>query len=404
MSSKQERDLVVISGYYGFGNLGDEAILEEIIDEVKQLVPLEKIYVLSNNPQNTSRSFGVRAVSRWKLKALIELLPSTKLFISGGGGLFQDITSAKPPIFYGFQIAMARLMGAKVMIFAQGLGPLRSFASIGVTRGAMALANVITVRDQDSHSLLQSWGIKAELTADPVWRLQPGTLPATVADQFKLLTGANTKEKSFLPYGSEENRERVENELREKPNLLVGLSLRESKNFSQEQMETLASSLHKHLPESAQLLLLPLQKEQDLPELERFEKLWQKYGRKATFINPVHLSKPSEWLSLFSRLDVLVGMRLHAVIMSLKSKVPVIGLAYDHKVSYVLSQFEQPILNLQQEAGNNEHSSWEDIIETAIADRSALARRASEKAEVAKNLSGQNFAVLSRILDMQSAP
>jgi polysaccharide pyruvyl transferase CsaB len=404
MSPKQERDLVIISGYYGFGNLGDEAILEEIIDEVKQLIAPEKIYVLSNNPQNTSRSFGVKAVSRWKLKALTDLLPSTKLFISGGGGLFQDVSSAKPPIFYGFQIALARLMGAKVMIFAQGLGPLRSFASNGVTRGSFAMANAITVRDQDSHSLLHSWGIKSELTADPVWKLQQSTLPATIADQFKILTGANTREKSFLPYGSEAKRETVENELKEAPTLLVGLSLRESKNFSEEQMETLANSLHKHLPDSAQLLLLPLQKEQDLPELERFEKLWQKHGRKATFINPVHLSKPSEWLSLFSRLDLLVGMRLHAVIMSLKSKVPVIGLAYDQKVSYVLTQFEQPILNLQQEVSDNGSSSWEDIIETAIADRSALARRASEKAEAAKNLSGQNFAVLSRILDMQSAP
>ena len=399
MSPKQERDLVVISGYYGFGNLGDEAILEEIIDEVKQLVAPEKIYVLSNNPQNTSRSFGVKAVSRWKLKALTDLLTSTKLFISGGGGLFQDVTSAKPPVFYAFQIAVARLMGAKVLIFAQGLGPLRSFASKGVTRGAFTMANLITVRDQDSHSLLNSWGINSELTADPVWKLQPSTLPAAIADQFKMLTGANFKEKSFLPYGSEENRERVEKE--EKPNLLVGLSLRESKNFSNEQMEILALSLHKHLPDSAQLLLLPLQKEQDLPQLERFEKLWQKYGRKATFVNPVHMSKPSEWLSLFSRLDLLVGMRLHAVIMSLKSKVPVIGLAYDHKVSYVLTQFEQPILNLQQQVGENELSSWEDIIEAAIADRSGLARRASEKAEAAKNLSGQNFAALSRILDIE---
>ena len=402
MSSKQERNLVVISGYYGFGNLGDEAILEEIIDEVKQILPPEKIYVLSNNPQNTSRTFGVKAVSRWKMKPLLDILPRTRLFISGGGGLFQDTSSPKPPIFYGTQIILARMFGAKVMIFAQGLGPLKSTLSQMTTRGAMALANSVTVRDQQSYSLLNHWHIPAQLTADPVWRLKPSPLPTSILEQFKSLDGNSSREKSFFPYGSEKIRETAEADLIAEPKLMVGLSLRETKNFSASHMDTLVDALDKHLPAYAQVILIPLQKEQDLPELEKFDRLWQKRGRKAVFVNAVHLSKPSEWLSLFSRMDLLVGMRLHALIMSLKSKVPVVGLAYDKKVSFVLAEFEQPILNLQKEMGDNSGATWENVVEDALANKLQLAKIASEKAEAAKNLSGQNFVALSRILDMQS--
>ena len=106
--SNSPKSLVLISGYYGFGNLGDEAILESIIRELEKSVSKDKIVVLSNDPEKHRKTYGVAAVTRWKLASLLKLLPKAKLFISGGGGLFQDTNSPGSTIYYGGQIALAR--------------------------------------------------------------------------------------------------------------------------------------------------------------------------------------------------------------------------------------------------------------------------------------------------------
>jgi polysaccharide pyruvyl transferase CsaB len=402
MSPSKERDLVVISGYYGFGNLGDEAILEEIVAEVKRLVSVENIYVLSNNPQNTARTYGVKAVSRWKLGPLFNLLPRTRLVISGGGGLFQDSSSAKPPLFYGTQIALARFFGVPVFVFAQGIGPLKSGLSQAITRGALSLATLVTIRDKASQKVLENWGVKCELTADPVWNLDGSPLPQGVVDQIDQLRGKRDVKKGFIPYGSKEIGAAVEAAEDAKPKLLVGLSLRPSANFTQESVEQLADVLDQTLPDYTKLLLLPLQREQDMPVLEQFNQLWQKRGRSAENFYAVHLDKPSQWITLLGQLDLLVGMRLHAVIMALKCKVPVIGLAYDPKVSHVLEEFKQPILNLQNENDEETKSAWIKIVTTALEDSSQLSKVAGDRAEAAKNMAGQNFVALSRILGTAS--
>jgi polysaccharide pyruvyl transferase CsaB len=371
-----ERELVVISGYYGFNNLGDEAILEEITTELKELVSADNIVVLSNNPQRTASRYGVKSISRWRLASLVKLLPQTKLFVSGGGGLFQDVTSMKPPLFYGGQILLAKLYGARVMIFAQGIGPLKSALSNFVTKTSLWCAQTLTVRDADSCTLLKKWGITALLTADPVWRLQSSPLPQGLDTQFR---------KMFA----------------NRPGLLVGLSLRESKNFQSSHMDALLMAMAEALPTDAEILLLPLQREQDAQPLEEFRKRWQAKGRKAQTMSLTDLEKPSQWLNLLGRLDLLVGMRLHAIIMALKSKVPVAGIAYDPKVFRVLKEFEQPVLNLENSESANLQQEWENSLKLAVAERTALAKRAGIKSESAKNLARQNFLALAKILNKE---
>ncbi len=376
MPAAPVRELIVISGYYGFNNLGDEAILEELTSELKQLTAPENIIVLSNNPQKTASLYGVKAVSRWRLTALTKILPQTKLLISGGGGLFQDVTSMKPPIFYGGQIYLSRIYGTKVMIFAQGIGPLRSPLSSMATKAALWLAETITVRDLQSFNMLKNWGIDSSLTADPVWRLAASPLPTGLESQFR---------KMFA----------------NRPGLLVGLSLRESKNFKAAHLDALLKAMANALPDDAEILLLPLQRDQDVSLLEEFRKRWEAGGRRAHSMSLTDMEKPSQWLNLLARLDMLVGMRLHAIIMALKSKVPVAGIAYDPKVQSVLKEFEQPVLNLEYNDDSQLSDEWENSLKLAVAGRSNLAKRAGIKAEAAKNLAGQNFQALAKILNRE---
>ena len=365
---------MLVSGYYGFGNLGDEAILEELTNELKKLVLPEHIIVLSNDPENTKRTFGVQSISRWQPMGLVALLRRTSLFISGGGGLFQDATGIKSTVFYGSQILLARIMGSQVLIYAQGIGPLTSSAARSFARLSISKATRATVRDSDSFGLLSDWQINSSLTADPVWCL----------------------DKTSMPPGAGEQISRLKNN----GSAIFGLSLRQSSNFTDEHRQDLVTVLSSALPEDAQLLLLPLQANQDMAHLTSVQEQWQKLGRKAEVLDTSGFVKPSQWMSILSQLDMLIGMRLHALIMALKCGVPVIGIDYDPKVRYVVTQFGQPILNLTKDNGTASGAlAWLPTVKTAVATRLELSVTAKGHAEAAKNLACQNFEVLARILE-----
>jgi polysaccharide pyruvyl transferase WcaK-like protein len=94
-------------------------------------------------------------------------------------------------------------------------------------------------------------------------------------------------------------------------------------------------------------------------------------------------------------------MRLHAVIMALKNKVPTVGIAYDPKVANVLREFNQPALNLENDDLGILEMTWEDSLKAAIAELPNLSKRAAIKAEAAKNLACQNIEAIAKILDME---
>lgn len=374
------RDLVLVSGYYGFGNLGDEAILEELTNELKQLTGAERIHILSNCPEHTERVFGVRSINRWKFLQYVPLLRRTTLFISGGGGLFQDTQSIKSSVYYGAQIFLAKLFGAQVMIYAQGIGPLRTTPARAIARRALSMADAVSVRDEQSFDLLKEWNIEAQLTADPVWALTTAHAPQQVQNEIERIG-------------------------KERKGMLVGLSLRESYNFGEREAGALSRALLASLPENTRLVLLPLQTEQDLKLLQTVRDGWLERGREALLLNTDVLVRPAEWMSVLRSFDLVIGMRLHALILSLRAGVPVVGLAYDPKVTHVMEQFEQPILNLPKELSSEElFQQWLTTIEDALPSLEASAQRAAKHAEAAKKLACQNFQLLAKILGMQSDP
>ena len=365
-----QRELVIVSGYYGFDNLGDEAILEEVTNELKRLVDPQNIVILSATPDRTAELFGVRSHDRMDVLGFATLCKQARLFISGGGGLFQNTRSLGSILFYSWQMLVAKSSGAKVTVYAQGIGPLRGSVAQWITKRSFMLADAIAIRDNGSKQMLDDWSIQANQTADPVWCLEQRKLPDDVDQALSAI----------------------------KARYLVGLSLRPSHNFSDNHMQSLIEAMLVAVPESSHVVLLPLQNAQDLAPLEQFGELWKQSGRESTLINTAALRYPAQWISLFARCKILVGMRLHALIMSLKSGVPVVGIAYDPKVSHLLAEFEQPSLILTKEPQQNE---WQQTMKAAFEDTDKLSRRAMRKAEGAKKLACQNFDMLARILNTQ---
>ncbi len=307
---------LLVSGYYGFGNIGDEAVLQAIVKGLKDT----RITVLSANPELTSRQHKVRAINRNNpFKFILELL-KTNLFISGGGTLFQNATSSRSLIYYLGQILLAKLLFKKVMVFAQGFGPLKGRGYQKLTCWILNKVNLITLRDQDSYNELHKLGInkpKIEVTADPTF-----TLPAPDKS-----IGRKILKIEGVPEGKK----------------LVGIAVRDIKgkqiNPNLAEVIDWLSRNHDYLP-----VFLLFKSPADMePTAQALKHL--KTDSKVIF----RQSTPDEMLAIIANLDLLIGMRLHSLIFACINAVPMLGLSYDPKVEAFMKEIDQPFVRLDND-------------------------------------------------------
>jgi polysaccharide pyruvyl transferase CsaB len=169
---------ILISGYYGFGNLGDEALLDVIVGRLRSRYPGGKIDVLSADPAATTARLGVTATPRADIAAVGRAIDRADVVLSGGGGLLQNVTSLRSLLYYAGIIRRATRARKPTMIFAQSVGPLDVLgrAVVRVCCGGVAAA---TVRDERSRALLAPLipDVTVERTADPVFCFDPPAEP-----------------------------------------------------------------------------------------------------------------------------------------------------------------------------------------------------------------------------------
>ncbi len=172
---RRRRWSVVMSGYYGFGNAGDEAILQAIHQNIDRSGGDISITVLSSNPEDTKSRYGYNAVNRFRFFSVLAALRRCHALVSGGGSLLQDHTSTRSLVYYLTIIRAAKFFGKKVMIYANGIGPVSKKSNRRRVRRIVARADVITLRDEMSAQELRDMGVRRsdlQVTADPVFTLQ----------------------------------------------------------------------------------------------------------------------------------------------------------------------------------------------------------------------------------------
>ena len=173
---------LLLSGYYGFGNLGDEAILSGLVQGLKARG--HSVTVLSNDPLTTASLHGVTAAHR--VRGAPGALLKTDAFISGGGGLLQDKTSLRSLHYYLTLLRLAKRLGKRAFVYGQSVGPLSERGRAAV---AGALRGVhVAVRDERSRALLASLDVSAHLVADAALLLEPP--PKTTAERVILVPRA----------------------------------------------------------------------------------------------------------------------------------------------------------------------------------------------------------------------
>ena len=289
---------VAISGYYGFKNSGDEALLKSIIADLRRLVPNIKIVVFSNDPSFTKRAYNVESVNRMSLREVIRTLKNTKLLISGGGSLIQDATSTKSLMYYLGIIRLAKRCGAKVMIYANGVGPVSGRLNRLMSKRTLNKTDCITLREDDSFNELKSMGVNtslAEVTADPALGLLPDGSGKAEA---KRLFGEKTP---------------------------VAFSVREWKTLGEGGKGAIEKCIMKLKDCGYEPFMLPMQYSRD-------EKICREIAEKTGITVLSDGYEVEKLLGILSCCPVVVGMRLHALIYAIAAESSAVGIVYDPKV------------------------------------------------------------------------
>ena len=301
---------ILISGYYGFDNIGDESILRTLITSLREKIPDCSLTVLSHNPASTREKYGVEAVERMSPGAILRAVRQCDMLISGGGSLLQDVTSSKSIHYYLFIIRLAKLLGKKVFIYSQGIGPIDHAFNRRATARALKKADGIVVRDERSAKLLEQIGLPQErivITADPVIRMKRPD--RTVGREILARAG-----------------------IKKDGRLTVGWAIREKNRDSAFVREITECIRWLRENYDAESVLIPFHYEEDR---EVCSVIAERTNGAAKCLSEKYLSE--DMLSIIGNMDVLVGVRLHSMIYAAIMGVPIIGVSYDPKCTAFLN-------------------------------------------------------------------
>jgi polysaccharide pyruvyl transferase CsaB len=314
---------VLLSGYYGFGNVGDDAVLEAIIRGLREYEPKIKITALSATPRLTRELEGVDSIDRSGWLMIFVKMLRTNVFISGGGTLFQNVTSNRSFLYYIGLVILAKLMFKKVVVFAQGFGPLRGGFYRFLAKTVLNRVNLITLRDRDSYEKIRKLGVrrpKIFLTGDPSAILK---IPRT-----------------------REGRRILSLEAIRSKNAMLGVAVRSVPRKDEEQLyQSLAEAID-WLSRSYSFtpVFVLFQCPEDMGETSRVINYMQ--GKSNVIYR---MCRPKEMLSLISQFDLLIGMRLHSLIFAAMSSVPMLGISYDPKVEAFMKSIDEPCLKVGED-------------------------------------------------------
>lgn len=355
---------MLISGYYGFGNLGDEALLDVIVARLRAAYPGGSIDVLSADPAATAARLKVESTPRADLGAVRRAIDRADVVLSGGGGLLQNVTSLRSLLYYAGIVRTATRAHKRTMIFAQSIGPLDVFGR-AVVRACCGGVAAATVRDERSRKLLSSLlpKVRVERTADPVFLFEPDGAPLDLAAEG--LGG---------------------------PGPLVVVSVRRW-NHNEATIGLLAAAVDRLANEhGAQVAFLPLGGPSDA---EVSTSVIRRSKSAPLLLPNMTLGQAAQ---IIGHASLVIGMRLHALIIAARLRVPFCAVPYDPKVSALLDDLRYPLPPLFTPGDKAPAKDVIARIDDAWRRREELTVHLAAMAAETEQLAQRNFDILDEVV------
>ncbi|GHV16712.1 hypothetical protein FACS189425_01510 [Clostridia bacterium] len=320
---------VIISGYYGYKNMGDDCLLSAIISNLEKTnVPMD-ITVLSKTPEETQKDYGVLAINRFNIFKVIRAMNKGKkrgerLLISGGGSILQDVTSTKSIMYYLSIIKLAKMCGMKTFVYANGIGPVNLPKNRTRARKVLSKVNVITLREPRSLKELAEMKVeceKVQVTADPAFALE--ACDRLRVDEILRNEGLEGKKYfiiSVRPWS--ENNENFEVAL---ANVCEGINAK-----------------YGFVP---CFVMMQPQRDRHITR-----DICGKISGGKILSNDYDAG---DVLGIISRAEFVIGMRLHSIIYAAAQNVPFVGLSYDPKVDAIAKEMGALLHDVKELSAEN---------------------------------------------------
>ncbi|MCF8020102.1 MAG: polysaccharide pyruvyl transferase CsaB [Vallitaleaceae bacterium] len=306
---------ILISGYYGYFNSGDDAILTSICKDIREISLEHEITILSNNPPSTRLEYGVAAVEKFNFIKVIKAIIKSDIVLMGGGSLLQDETSNRSLYYYLFILWFAKISRKKIMLYANGIGPIGHRFNRFLTKLVVNQVDIITLRERMSQSELKHMGIdrpEIYVTADPVFSFPP--LDVHIDE---ILKEAHI----------------------EKDDKLVGVLFREWKNSHHCSRKIAEICDYLSTSYGAKIILIPMKHPADLVTCEAISSYME---NEAVILR--HKYDAKTLIEIMGEMTLVLSMRLHALLYAALKDVPMIGFSYSHKVRYYMKELDQPYI------------------------------------------------------------
>ncbi len=298
----------VLAGYFGFGNFGDEAILKYAIDILRYYYKEAQIDVITQNPYIIKKNFGLNGIKRFDFKAINSVIKNSDFLIFPGGSVLQDVTSIKSILYYLFLISLGLFYKKKVILLAQGIGPINNPIAQKLTKKILKKVSFISVRDEKSFDILNKNSIESELTADLLWAFTQKQ--SSKQDEQSVVYGD-------IPCVIEKQK--------------VGLQIRNWNSITDEKLEAIAKCVVKAFPKiEFDYKLICLQKNSDEEVLIKLGEIIHAMQPKARIelCIPETIEKSVEVLQ---SMDYMLAMRFHAGLCAINAEKPLLMFSYDPK-------------------------------------------------------------------------
>ncbi|MCL2204262.1 MAG: polysaccharide pyruvyl transferase CsaB [Defluviitaleaceae bacterium] len=292
---------VMLSGYFGHANSGDDALLDAIIKSLRRERADISILALSRNPAETTREYGVFSINRFNLFSVRRYMKRARLMVYGGGSHMQDVTSTRSLVYYTFLVHMAKHMGLRVMLYGNGIGPISKARNIAKARQALEICDYVSLRDPESLRFVQNMGVRNPniyLSVDPVFSLAVGS--GSVPEEIVLDKDRQYYALSLRPWQYNE------------PGFVDKIA----------DMVNYAAQAYGLVP-----LLIPMH----LMDMAILRETAKRITGEYLLLPRVY--RYNEIMAVMAESRFVVGMRLHALIYAAGMGLPIIGLVYDPKVA-----------------------------------------------------------------------
>lgn len=351
---------VMICGYYGRHNLGDDILLKVITDNLKRECEVKKIALLTADANDNQQKLD-RCIHRFNIAEIKKTMKLTKVFILGGGSILQDSTSSRSLYYYIYITNLAKKLGCKILLYSNGIGPINKAFHRKKAAKLLEKVDYITVRDNKSYEYIRKIGVKnpnIEITADEVFAIDTKEI-----NENKALGGKE----------------------------YICINLR-SASCSDEFIKSFGKAINDITSESGLIpVLLPMHFNQDIQALQKLSK-----SLKSEYII---IDKPishDETLAILNQCKFTVVERLHAIIFSCIFSKPFTAINYDPKVQALCNEVEMNDYVIDSNSSSSENIY--SIIKTMINNNQKITDRLSLMADSKRTAAHKNAVIAKKII------